>query len=108
MQSLENMISSNGNILTKILGCFDLYTPVQDFLNGVISLSAVVYYISITVLFLFLTCQSIQKRRWNVSKKTIGTGVFSMGFIAIVVAVTVFANMIATTVTAKVSSATLI
>lgn len=41
------------------------------------------------------------KRRWNVSKKTIGTGVFSMGFIAIVVAVTVFANMIATTVTAK-------
>ena len=45
MQSLENMISSNGNILTKILGCFDLYTPVQDFLNGVISLSAVVYYI---------------------------------------------------------------
>lgn len=31
MQSLENMISSNGNILTKILGCFDLYTPVQDF-----------------------------------------------------------------------------
>ena len=107
MQSLENMISSNGNILTKILGCFDLYTPVQDFLNGVISLSAVVYYISITVLFLFLTCQSIQKRRWNVSKKTIGTGVFSMGFIAIVVAVTVFANMIATTVTAKVSSATI-
>ena len=92
MQSLENMISSNGNILTKILGCFDLYTPVQDFLNGVISLSAVVYYISITVLFLFLTCQSIQKIRWNVSKKTIGTGVFSMGFIAIVVAVNVFAN----------------
>ncbi len=107
MQSVESMISSTGNILTKILGCFDLYTPVQDFLNGVITLSAVVYYISITALFLFLTCQSIQKRRWNVSKKTIGTGVFSVGFIAIVLAVTVFANVIATTVTSKVSFATI-
>lgn len=107
MQSVESMISSSGNILTKILGCFDLYTPVQDFLNGVITLSSVVYYISITVLFLFLTCQSIQKRRWNVSKRTIGTGVFSVGFIAVVVAVTVFVNVIATTVTSKVSFATI-
>lgn len=101
MGSLTSLISSGGNILTKILGCFDLYSPVQNFLNGQIRLSDVVYYISLTVLFLFLTCQSIQKRRWNVSKKTIGTGIFSTGFIAIVVALVVFANLIAGTLTTK-------
>ena len=101
MGSLTSLISSGGNILTKILGCFDLYSPVQNFLNGQIRLSDVVYYISLTVLFLFLTCQSIQKRRWNVSKKTIGTGIFSTGFIAIVVALVVFVNLIAGTLTTK-------
>lgn len=101
MGSLTSLISSGGNILTKILGCFDLYSPVQNFLNGQIRLSDVVYYISLTILFLFLTCQSIQKRRWNVSKKTIGTGIFSTGFIAIVVALVVFVNLIAGTLTTK-------
>ena len=101
MGSLTSLICSGGNILTKILGCFDLYSPVQNFLNGQIRLSDVVYYISLTVLFLFLTCQSIQKRRWNVSKKTIGTGIFSTGFIAIVVALVVFVNLIAGTLTTK-------
>lgn len=100
------MISSDGNILTKILGCFDLYSPMQDFLNGVITLSNVVYYISLTAVFLFLTCQSIQKRRWNASKKFIGTGIFSTGFIAVVVALVVFVNLIAGTITSKEAWAT--
>ncbi len=106
MGSLTSMISSDGNILTKILGCFDLYSPMQNFLNGVITLSNVVYYISLTAVFLFLTCQSIQKRRWNVSKKFIGTGIFSTGFIAVVVALVVFVNLIAGTITSKEAWAT--
>lgn len=107
MSSLSTMISSEGNIITTILNCFDLYTPMQNFLNGLIRLSDVVYYISLTVLFLFFTCQSIQKRRWNVSKKTIGTGVFSSAFVAVAVAVTVFVNLIAVQVTSNISGATL-
>lgn len=107
MSSLSSMISSEGNIITTILNCFDLYTPMQNFLNGLIRLSDVVYYISLSVLFLFFTCQSIQKRRWNVPKKTIGTGVFSSAFVAVVVAVTVFVNLIAVQVTSNVTGATL-
>lgn len=64
------------------------------------------YYISLTAVFLFLTCQSIQKRRWNVSKKFIGTGIFSTGFIAVVVALVVFVNLIAGTITSKEAWAT--
>lgn len=107
MGGLTTMISSEGNILTTILGCFDLYSPMQNFLNGMIKISDIIYYLSIVVLFLFLTCQSIQKRRWTVSKKTIGTGVFSGGFIAIVVAITVFVNLIAGVVSTKSSWASI-
>ena len=107
MSSLTGMISTGGNILTKILGCFDLYTPVQNFMNGMIQLSDVIYYVTLTVLFLFLTCQSIQKRRWNVSKNTFGTGIFSASFIAVAVAVTVFVNLIASTLTTSTGWASL-
>lgn len=107
MGNLTTMISSEGNILTKILGSFDLYTPMQNFLNGMIKISDVIYYISIVALFLFLTCQSIQKRRWTVSRKTIGTGVFSGGMIAIIVAITVFVNLIAGVVSTKSSWASI-
>ncbi|WP_302626520.1 Gldg family protein [uncultured Eubacterium sp.] len=106
MGSLTSIISSDGNIFTKILGCFDLYTPMQNFLNGIITLSDVIYYISLIILFLFLTCQSIQKRRWEISKKFIGTGIFSAGFIAVVVVLVVFLNMIAGSVTSRAAWAT--
>lgn len=106
MGSLTSIISSDGNIFTKILGCFDLYTPMQNFLNGIITLSDVIYYISLIVLFLFFTCQSIQKRRWEISKKFIGTGIFSAGFIAVVVVLVVFINMIAGSVTSRAAWAT--
>ena len=107
MGSLTSMISSEGNILTKILGAFDLYSPMQNFLNGMIKISDIIYYLSVVLLFLFLTCQSIQKRRWDVSKKTIGTGVFSGGMIAIIVAITVFVNLIAGIVSEKSSWASI-
>lgn len=107
MANLTTMISTEGNILTKILGCFDLYSPMQNFLNGMIKISDIIYYISLVIMFLFLTCQSIQKRRWSVSKKTIGIGVFSGGFIAIVLAITVFVNLIAGVVSTKSSWASI-
>lgn len=93
MSSITDMISSSGNILTKILSAFDLMSPINNFMSGIISLSSAVYYLTIVVLFLFLTCQSIQKRRWNVSKTTISTGVFSAGFIAIALVMAVFVNL---------------
>lgn len=93
MSSITDMISSSGNILTKILSAFDLMSPINNFMSGIISLSSAVYYLTIVVLFLFLTCQSIQKRRWNVSKTTISTGVFSTGFIAVALVMAVFVNL---------------
>ena len=95
MSSICSVISSSGNLLTKILGCYDLYTPLDDFFNGTLSVTGIVYYLSVIALALFLTEQMIQKRRWTISRNMISTSVFSTGMIAIVVALTVVVILIA-------------
>ena len=42
-----------------------IYNYYEDFSNGIISLPAVIYYISVTVVFLFLAVRMTEKRRWN-------------------------------------------
>ncbi|MBE6688418.1 MAG: ABC transporter [Ruminococcaceae bacterium] len=49
-------------ILVKWLSVFDRY---NDFSYGLFSLSAIFYYISIIVVFLFLTIRIYEKRRWE-------------------------------------------
>lgn len=95
MSSICSAVSSSGNLLTKILGCYDLYTPLDDFFNGTLSITGIVYYVSIIVLALFLTEQAIQKRRWTVSRNMISTSVFSTGMIAVGIALAIIVNMIA-------------
>lgn len=106
MGSITGLISQEGNIITDILNAFYTMGPLNNIMSGQIALSDFVYYISIIVLFLFLTCQSVQKRRWNASKNTIGTSVFSTITIAIVLVLVVFVNLIATVLTKNVSALT--
>ena len=68
---------------------------MDDFFNGTLSVTGIVYYLSVIALALFLTEQMIQKRRWTISRNMISTSVFSTGMIAIVVALTVVVNLIA-------------
>lgn len=42
-----------------------LFVPFESFVNGVFSLSAVVYYLTVSALFLFFTVQVLDRRRWN-------------------------------------------
>ena len=94
MSSICSVISSTGNWITKILGCFDLYTHFGEMLNGTLNLVGVVYYVSLTALVLFLTVQSIQKRRYSVSVDHFSVGAYSTGMIAVAVAVVVVLNVI--------------
>jgi len=50
---------------SSLLGALCLFSPFEKFVGGLFSLSAVVYYLSVTALFLFFTCQTLEKRRWN-------------------------------------------
>lgn len=94
MSSICSLISSTGNLLTRLLGCFDMATPFAEMLNGTLNLKSVLYFLSLTVLALFLTVQSIQKRRYSVSTKSLRFGAYSTGSILIAFAVVVVLNVI--------------
>lgn len=94
MNSICSVLSTTGNLLTKILTCFDLTTPMNTLLNGTLDLVSVFYFISLTALFLFLTVQSIQKRRYSISLKHFSIGAYSGVSIAAAVAIVIAANMI--------------
>lgn len=93
MTGITGMISAQGNLLTKILNCLDMYTPFANLLNGTLDVSAVIYYISMAALALFLATQVIQKRRYSASVKHFSFGAYSSGMVAVAVAVVVVANM---------------
>ena len=50
---------------TSVLGALALFEPFLEFVNGLFSVTALVYYLGVIVLFLFLTGQALEKRRWN-------------------------------------------
>lgn len=106
MGTITGMISQEGNLATDILNVFYTMGPLNDIMAGQIALEHIVYYLSIIVLFLFLTCQSVQKRRWSASKNTIGTSVFSTVTIAVVLVLVVFVNFVATVLTTNISALT--
>lgn len=49
----------------QLLNQVDLIEQMQDFARGVIDSRPVVLYLSLTVLFLFLTLKSVESRRWK-------------------------------------------
>ena len=50
---------------TKILQWFSLFSRFENFTYGLLDIGAIVYYLSFTFIFLFLTNQTIEKRRWS-------------------------------------------
>ena len=50
---------------SAVLSALCLFTPFEDFVNNSFSLPTLVYYLTVTGMFLFFTAQSIEKRRWN-------------------------------------------
>ena len=104
MKSIEGLVSSSGNIVTKIMRAFDLYSPFDGFNSGCLNLTGVAYYLTVILLLSFLTTQSIQKRRWSISSKKISTGVFSAGLVVIAIVVSVVFNMFVNTLPSSVTS----
>ncbi len=51
--------------IVKVLKWFSLLSRYQDFSLGILGLSSVVYYLSFSAVFVFLTVRVIEKRRWQ-------------------------------------------
>lgn len=83
-----------GTFVKKVLGYFDMQAPFGELLNGTLNVNDVFYYVSLTALFLFLTIQSIQKRRYSVSVKQISMSVYNNGMVVAVIAIIALVNVI--------------
>ena len=59
--SLAQYVPIGGELLEKL----DLFTVIDNFIYGIFDISGLVFYLSVTGIFLFLTIQSLEKRRWN-------------------------------------------
>lgn len=51
--------------IQEFLSIFNLTGHLDNFIYGIFDLNGIVYYLSVIVLCVFFTVQSLQKRRWN-------------------------------------------
>lgn len=52
-------------LLPEIMTTLSLFERFDVFVNGVFDMTAIVYYLSVVAFFLFLSVQSLEKRRYN-------------------------------------------
>jgi len=62
MSSLGSDLDSP--VISSVLNWFSIFSRYSNFTLGIFSLADIVYYISVTVVFLFLTTRVIEKKRW--------------------------------------------
>ncbi len=51
--------------IANVLGWFSLLKRYQDFTRGLLRLDSIIYYLSFSTFFLYLTVRLIEKRRWS-------------------------------------------
>lgn len=52
-------------VIVRVLGWFSVLRRFEGFYMGIISISDVVYYLTFSFVFLYLTVNSIEKKRWK-------------------------------------------
>lgn len=93
MDGICSIFSSANQVILTILHGFDFYSNISNFMNGSLNIKSVVYFLTVIVLLLFLTTQSIQKRRYSISVKNFSMGAFSTTAVVVVTAIVVVVNL---------------
>ena len=52
-------------LFADIIGWISVYSRCSSFYNGIFDLTSIVYFLSVVFLFVFLTIQAVEKRRWS-------------------------------------------
>lgn len=92
MSGITGFMSQEGNLLTKILNCYSFYERIQTFFDGVADIPSFVYFITLAVVFIFLTYEVLQKKRFSAATGRISRSAFSTGLIVVVIAAAVLVN----------------
>jgi len=62
---VADRVPATGAWQAQVLGCFALFDQMHDFARGIVDTRAVVFYVTLTFLFLFLTLRAVESRRWR-------------------------------------------
>ncbi|HTY87049.1 MAG TPA: ABC transporter permease [Candidatus Acidoferrum sp.] len=62
---LAEALPATAHWQSQVLSYFGLFEQLHDFARGVVDTRAVMFYISLTFLFLFLTLRVVESRRWK-------------------------------------------
>jgi ABC-2 type transport system permease protein len=62
---LSYALAGGGEWLVKLFAHISLMEHMRDFAHGVVDVRALVFYLSLTTLFLFLTLKAVESRRWK-------------------------------------------
>lgn len=92
MGGITSLLFQTENVFSKILNCYNFYDRLNSFFSGTFDLNSLLYFITVSILFLYFTYQVIQKKRWSMSQKRFKRGVFNIGSIVLAIALTVAAN----------------
>lgn len=92
MSGITGFMSAGGNLLTRILNCYSFSERLSTFFDGVCDLPSFLYFITLSVIFLFFTYEVLQKKKFSVSTGRIRRSAFSAGLIAVVIAAAVLIN----------------
>lgn len=67
MSGLESFLPSSmsDGVIYHVMEAFNVDGHFQLFVNGSFDVKAVLYFVSVMVVFVFLTIQSVKKRRWS-------------------------------------------
>ncbi|SKB47864.1 ABC-2 type transport system permease protein [Lachnospiraceae bacterium] len=93
MSGIVGILTQSGDNPASLLKVFDFSSRLENLMAGIIDVKEIVYFITVIVLMLFLTCQAIQKRRYSVSKNTISLSVYSNVTVVIGIAIAVVLNL---------------
>lgn len=52
-------------LFPNLIGKLSLFERFYELINGIFDLGTIVYYLSVMAVFLFLTVQAMEKRRWS-------------------------------------------
>jgi ABC-2 type transport system permease protein len=62
---LAEAVSASTQWKTQVLSHFNLFGQMNDFARGVVDTRTVIFYVSLTLFFLFLTLRVVESRRWK-------------------------------------------
>lgn len=62
---IDAIASFLGGFFAKVLDIFSLLSRYNDLNSGIFDITSIIYYLSFTAVFIFLTTRVIDKRRWS-------------------------------------------